>query len=676
MTFSTHNFGNTHIRLLTDCYARPADLRNVPKITRLNIISLLKNPRIRKVLAVITAIAVILPLVLTLLPTPEAKAQGILSCGKGVIGKVRNVGEQIGGGGGFGNTVPVTDRANYRANARTAANTRAIMNSTNSLETKENCWDGIAFLAINAIIDMISDSLVQWINSGFEGSPGFVSDPGSFFLGVGNEVVGRFIDGTGLDFLCDPFLLPTIRLGLEYRYRAPFRLRARCTPLRIAANFERFANGNFYEGGWGSWVQMFSTGGNPYGAYLSASLEIDSRLASAMGLKQQELNWGRGFLSWRKCSEYVQDDDEGTNRRCAKYGNIETPGSVVETQINNGLDSGKRRIEVADEINEIFAALFNQLLKATVSGLSGAGDKSGSSVPDSWPSCSSPTVAVGKTCINSSGNLTIKSAGDSQCPNTGTAGTPGENVFIDNDGNCIDDREETFSFNPPDLPAGGGGVQSVNLAIMPETIATQDGILHMYAPGQAKDGEKSGTVNCQGGRCFGGSTTRKSTNPWWEIDLAQSGRNDFVIEKIVIYPVVSHEHVSVSSSYSETTLLVLDANRQQVGSRVTLPGSGFTNPFSYTPPALPSGSKTHGRYVRIERKLTDEGYLAISEVEVYGRAVTPENSDSVCKDNADNDNDGATDSADSDCAQFLIEEGGPDGAVPGLPGLPPVPTPQ
>ena len=58
--------------------------------------------------------------------------------------------------------------------------------------------------------------------------------------------------------------------------------------------------------------------------------------------------------------------DEG----CAKWGPIKTPGSVVETQINNALPSGMRQLELADEINEAVGAVVSALVtKVLTAGL-------------------------------------------------------------------------------------------------------------------------------------------------------------------------------------------------------------------------------------------------------------------------------------------------------------------
>jgi hypothetical protein len=45
---------------------------------------------------------------------------------------------------------------------------------------------------------------------------------------------------------------------------------------------------------------------------------------------------------------------------------ITSPGSVIEKQVNERLFSGQRRLEIADEFDEVVNALVNQLVKIAV----------------------------------------------------------------------------------------------------------------------------------------------------------------------------------------------------------------------------------------------------------------------------------------------------------------------
>lgn len=262
--------------------------------------------------------------------------------------------------------------------------------------------DGLAFMAANVVIAQITDSIVNWINSGFQGSPAFIQDPGGWLLETADRVTGAFIEDLGLeDFLCRPFA--PIRFSLIYNYNRSFKRDYRCKLSDVINNVENFADftnntGGFSrQGGWNTWFDVTQNpSNNPYGVYIGAQLELDRRIADAVGLEQDKLNWGKGFLSIQRCKVWDTADGKepgpdnpvsGTlPHECKEYGPIETPGSIVEGQLNNALDSELRRISVADEINEILSALVNQLVvQAFSAGVSNL--KSGNIITDLEVSC-------------------------------------------------------------------------------------------------------------------------------------------------------------------------------------------------------------------------------------------------------------------------------------------------
>jgi hypothetical protein len=243
----------------------------------------------------------------------------------------------------------------------TAGSTATIAAASTALTKKELLLDGIVFAAINGIIDQLGNDLVEWINNGFEAGPAFLSDPGGFFMSVGDQVVAKVVNDLDLDgLLCGPFGdLLRFNINLQFGLKGRDQTRLRCgiyeigsNILNSAANYDAFVSGNFNaNGGWNSWATL-SRGGNPYHQSLEASIEVDRRLARAFGIEKEKLSWGKGFFS-----------DQGID------GYIKTPGSVVEAQLNNQFDSGRRRIEVADEISEIVGALINLAMQKLMGGL-------------------------------------------------------------------------------------------------------------------------------------------------------------------------------------------------------------------------------------------------------------------------------------------------------------------
>lgn len=253
--------------------------------------------------------------------------------------------------------VPVLDSANLVQNTTAASH-------LSSIYSKECVQDTFVNFLVKTTIRKFTNDIVRWINSGFEGNPAFVTDPAGFALGVGDRVAGEFISRSSLGFLCDPFRL-NVQLGLAMQYRR-FIDRG-CSLSDVLNNVRGFIDdGDFESGGWNTWLAVTQReGGNPYDAYLRASSRLAVEISGAQGLELAKLSWGRGFLSWEECRYYDYQGGEVNGDDPNIYGEdcqIQTPGSVIESQLENQLGSSLKQLELADEFDEIIGALVNQLL--------------------------------------------------------------------------------------------------------------------------------------------------------------------------------------------------------------------------------------------------------------------------------------------------------------------------
>ena len=103
---------------------------------------------------------------------------------------------------------------------------------------------------------------------------------------------------------------------------------------------------------WDDWMSYTQNPyNNPFGATIYGQIELNKRIASSLGIQSTLLDWGGGFFSSKD----------------PKTGEIRTPGSVIEKQLNDRLGSGQRRLEIADEFDEVVNALVNQLIKIAIS---------------------------------------------------------------------------------------------------------------------------------------------------------------------------------------------------------------------------------------------------------------------------------------------------------------------
>jgi len=239
--------------------------------------------------------------------------------------------------------------------------------AANTLFIKEMSLDGIASGLAKLVLKSITQSILTWINSGFQGSPAFVTDLKQFLIDRADQVAGDFIYGSELGFLCSPFALDVkIALATTYQEQQHGGFDSQCTLSDVTDNVEGFLGGSFNEGGWASWFEVTQNPINtPTGAYLAAESEMYARIVDEEGRVVRELDWGSGFLSFKVCGD--TQVASGSQENCS----ITTPGAVIEDALTVNLQSGTQALIEADEINEIIGALFAQLAQQAITGVSG-----------------------------------------------------------------------------------------------------------------------------------------------------------------------------------------------------------------------------------------------------------------------------------------------------------------
>lgn len=245
--------------------------------------------------------------------------------------------------------------------------------ASNNLWIKESVLDGIAWTLAKSVISSMVDSLVNWINSGFKGSPMFVQDLSRFLTDVADRVMGEYLQNLGGlgSFLCDPFKLDIqIALALQYQRSRIDQPAPTCTLSGVINNISGFldgAQGSFGEGGWNDWFDITSQPETytPYGAALAAQTGAHVRILNAKGEEAFKLEWGDGFLSGEICQ--IVSGANGDTEECA----ITKPGKIIEEALSFNLDSGRQSLVTADEMNEIISALLGQLAQTALTGAAG-----------------------------------------------------------------------------------------------------------------------------------------------------------------------------------------------------------------------------------------------------------------------------------------------------------------
>ncbi len=301
---------------------------------------------------------------------------------------------------------------------------------TTMLQVKNYVLDGLAWSVAKIMLQQVTASVVNWINTGFQGSPAFLTNPGAFFADTADQITGAFIANTGaLSQLCSPFSID-IRLGLALSGGVNNK-RYACTLNTLIQNVQKstvtvngqvtsngqtvasggvkangagqssingFMNGDFSQGGWPAFTAMTTQPQNNfYGAYLQAESDLRQQIANKQNSIRLDLQMGRGFMSWQKCSNINSDQDlealnqagfnlSGTDYYSGASNSLtesvdpetgetfyrncetETPGSVIAGSIDKSLGIPQDTLNIAGSINQIVGALFAQLVSKVLSG--------------------------------------------------------------------------------------------------------------------------------------------------------------------------------------------------------------------------------------------------------------------------------------------------------------------
>lgn len=251
---------------------------------------------------------------------------------------------------------------------------------------KEFVLDPLAWAAAKAAINSLSQSTVNWINSGFEGSPAYETDlrrsMGQLQDSAANNFFRSLEKNTGIDVQA-PFQENVYSYLRQSYYRSTDGSRGlnSYNLNKTAKDDKAFLQGKFVgNGGWDAWFSTIRVAdNNTYGAVFKLEDQLLKDVESFRVQRLNELQWGKGFLAWKgSCVKQQTSDGDAAavglsqEDNCLEY-ETRTPGTVIESQLENQLGSSVRQLEIADEIDEIVGALMQQLINQVLSesGLSG-----------------------------------------------------------------------------------------------------------------------------------------------------------------------------------------------------------------------------------------------------------------------------------------------------------------
>ncbi|MEI6400379.1 MAG: hypothetical protein WCO58_02560 [bacterium] len=291
----------------------------------------------------------------------SATASSLAGCllGKGIISGLKEKAKEKAGSTLGTAAVKVDDKQQAKAN-----NTKA-------------CIDAIAVSLARVVLQQLTESIVNWINSGFDGNPLYIRNRESFFASIENESINGLKNGLLAKYEDDPSFSPYAKSALRQL------ITDRKVSLSPLDNFKytgpdpKVFKKDFSEGGgWAAWKSVtLSERNNPLGVSINLAEESDKLINQKVGAVQAELSQPN-FLSVKKCVDpagYVEAHKADPKVTCNRW-EVVTPGSVVQNQINQALGTTGRQLEIANDVNtsvsKIFTALTDQLIKRGLSSLS------------------------------------------------------------------------------------------------------------------------------------------------------------------------------------------------------------------------------------------------------------------------------------------------------------------
>jgi hypothetical protein len=305
--------------------------------------------------------------------------------------------------------------------------------------------DSIAWFLAREILHIFTQEMVSWIRTGqFGGGSLFTTDLVGELFNAADNAAGHFLaqyrSEEWYQLLCSPFR-PHIYLALGSG-RVPYIERARCTVTDIVSNLENFYT-DFSNGGWAAWFASIEPQNNPYGLYLLSLEEKERREREGAFDIRQNFLAGGGFIGLKKCAPgaelgelHAQNPTPG-KKYCTRYITV-TPGKVVEDQLVDALGSDIQKLGVADELNEVIATVFDELLSWLVSGGSSGGGILGADLPD--PELIEPICSIDTGRPNGCGCAAASQCATNFCSPSSICGEPtalaacNDGVDNDNDG--------------------------------------------------------------------------------------------------------------------------------------------------------------------------------------------------------------------------------------------------
>ena len=175
-----------------------------------------------------------------------------------------------------------------------------------SIKFKVFVLDPLAVRIARTILKRMTASIVLWIESGYQGSPSYLTNPNKFFADIAKEETNIFIiqevAKSGNPYATDiVYSILNPRKGVyslydDIAYNCVLRGGGDTCPPQLGSPYLReayarqFVEGRFGNGGWAGWYSLSQNPeNNIYGAYIDAQQRLQNRVATEQGNAKQDV---------------------------------------------------------------------------------------------------------------------------------------------------------------------------------------------------------------------------------------------------------------------------------------------------------------------------------------------------------------------------------------------------
>ncbi|MFN4181283.1 MAG: hypothetical protein ACK4FA_01115 [Candidatus Paceibacteria bacterium] len=330
-----------------------------------------------------------------------AKNKGVLA--KEATGQLKNLTGELSDQADKADSIASHDEAANSKLEDTLSAVKETQKSVQSIDENDTCLKSIGRMVVKMMLQKITLSTVQWIQTGAHGGPAFVQNTGKFFRDIAKEEVLQFglelnfgadcqavwsgdilgtSGSTNIDSTSDcvsPYAKSWFKsqaqaFNKKFTDNARYSLNeliAETTPQYTGASF----HADFSAGGWNAWNALTSVpANNPVGFGLLAEAELSARLAgtqkSTAEQIQESLEQSNGFLGDYRCA-----DPEGTTKDqhraalesgqtdlvCRRWEYV-TPGKMIADSATKIVNYQDNNLLKAEDLNDAVAAIIDALI--------------------------------------------------------------------------------------------------------------------------------------------------------------------------------------------------------------------------------------------------------------------------------------------------------------------------